>query len=181
MNVLKSFNIPIKGALLGQHEYEFIVDDEFFSAFEYKPFDKGNFKVNLLMDKRPNLLDLEFIIEGNFSAPCDRCLAEIQIPIFSERRILVKFDDLGKEDTDEVIYINSEESHLQVAGLIFELISLSIPISKTLDCDNNDYQFCDKEVLAKYDEIDDELTKAEEEEQEDKLAIWDKLKDIKLN
>lgn len=181
MNGLKSYSIPFKNAQLGVHEYLFRVDKDFFSHFEFSTVEKGTFDVIILMDRKANMLDLEFKIDGSLSTPCDRCLAEIDLKINDVKRIVVKFDDYGKEDTDEVIYISTEDAELNVAELIHEFVALSVPISKTIDCEENDNQFCDKEVLNKIEQIEKEAMEAEKESLEEKLNVWDQLKDIKLN
>ncbi len=163
------------------HEYKFQVDDSFFQDFESKTIEKGNFEIVVVMDKRESMLDLEFQINGSFGSPCDRCLADIRIPLESTQRILVKFDDLGKEDTDEVIYIGTEETNLNVAELILEFIVISLPISNTIDCEENEFEFCDERVLDYYDELEEQAQQLGEEEKSERTAVWDALKDIKLN
>jgi uncharacterized metal-binding protein YceD (DUF177 family) len=175
------FNIPFKNAKLGLHEYHFNVDANFFKEFENSTVEKGKFDIKVVLDKKENMLDLEFYISGSIESPCDRCLAEIQIPVNSVHRILVKFDDFGKEDTDEVIYISSEETIFNVADLIYEFVILSIPFSKTIDCEANDYEFCDEKVLDYYQELEEQDEQLEEEQKEEQSKIWDALKDIKLN
>lgn len=174
------FNIPFKNANLGLHEYNFEVDSDFFEEYENSTVEKGKFDIRVVLDKKENILDLEFHISGNIDSPCDRCLANILVPLSSVQRIVVKFDDFGKEDTDEVIYIGTEETNLDVSDLIYEFISLSIPFSKTIDCEANNYEFCDQKVLDYYQELEDQ-NENEEEEKQEQSKIWDALKDIKLN
>lgn len=175
------FNIPFKNAKLGLHEYHFVVDTDFFREYENSTVEKGKFDIEVVLDKKENMLDLEFNISGSIESPCDRCLAEIQIPIDSVHRIVVKFDDFGKEDTDEVVYISSEETNFNVANLIYEFVSLSIPFSKTIDCEANNFEFCDEKVLDYYQELEEQSEEIEEEQKKEQGKIWDALKDIKLN
>lgn len=181
MDGLKYYNIPIKTADLGLHEYTFEVDDEFFLHFENSFVDNGEFVVKIHLDKRVTLIEVNFIIYGNFKTPCDRCLAEIPIEINTSKRMLFKYDESGKEDEEEVMYITPDDSDINIAGLIYEFISLSIPISKTIDCEENDFQFCDEKVLEYYDLLEEEAEKAAEEDKEERSNIWDALNDIKLN
>lgn len=176
-----TFNIPFKNAKLGLHEYNFQVDHDFFQEYESKTIEKGQFDIKVLLDKKETMLDLEFQISGKIDVPCDRCLAEIDIPVEAVERIVVKFDDFGKEDTDEVIYIGTEETNLNVADLIYEFVSISIPFSNTIDCESNDYKYCDEKVLDYYMALEEESEEAKEPEKEEKSKIWDALKDIKLN
>ena len=180
MEDFKTFDIPFKGAKLGINEYLFQVDDEFFKKFESSPVESGVFDVKVILDKKESILDFQFVIQGSFKAPCDRCLAEISIGVEDEKKLLVKFDDLGKEDTDEVVYIGSEETMFNIAEVLYEFVSLSIPLSKTIDCEENDRKFCDQKVLKIYDRLAEDVEKAEQEDKEES-NIWDDLKDIKLN
>lgn len=176
-----TFNIPFKNAKLGIHEYEFQVESDFFQEYESKEIEKGKFDIVIVMDKRETMLDLEFRIDGYYEAPCDRCLADIQIPVKSAQRILVKFNDFGKEDTDEVIYIGTDETNLNVADLIYEFVAISLPISNSIDCEANNYEYCDEKVLDYYEELEEQAEQMDEEEKAKKTAVWDALKDIKLN
>ncbi len=178
MSGLKPYNIPVKTAGLGVHKYDFEINKDFFKTFEESPLSDGNFKVAIEMDKRPNIIELNFNIEGDISAPCDVCLAEINIPVLGENRILVKYSEIERADEEEIIYISPDDPFVNVANLIYEFIILAIPISKRIDCEANDYQYCDQKVLEYLDQL--EVEEEDEKDEEDR-NIWDSLKDIKFN
>lgn len=179
MSGLKPYNIPVKTAGLGVHNYDFEIDRDFFKNYEDSPIEDGEFHVALIMDKKPNIIELNFNIEGSFKSPCDICLAEISIPAKGENRILVKYSEVERAEEEEIIYITTDEPFVNVANLIYEFIVLSIPISKRIDCEANDYQYCDQKVLEYLDQL--EIENLEEDEDEDDRNIWDSLKDIKFN
>ncbi len=69
---------------------------------------------------------------------CDRCAADLSLPIESEYPIVVKFDEHSEEEKDDsmadVVYINRSDSHLDISQLIYEFINLSIPLNH-VTCD----------------------------------------------
>lgn len=174
MSNFKPFSIPIKAMLIGQRNFQFKVQSWFFEEFENSLIDKGQFEVDLEVDKQSSLITFSFDISGSFEAICDRCTNNIHLPIVVDDRVLVKYDDEGRVD-DEVVYISRDQNEFNVAQLIYEVIHLNIPISNTKDCESEEFKDCNQKVLNK-------LNQTEEEGVEEKgNDIWSELKNIKLN
>lgn len=171
MDPLVSFVIPIRGLFPGQHDYIFDIDAFFFKQFESSPIQDGEVKVELSLDKQPDMYELWFQFEGTVKADCDRCLAPINLPIEGRERLLVKFSLEETFEDAEVIYINPETPKLSVAKYIYEFICLSLPIIKTYDCRAEKVRPCDEEMLS-------HLEQPSEEEPENN-PIWDELKKLK--
>ena len=80
-----------------------------------------------------------------------------------------------QEEDPDVHYISRNESHLHLAGWIYEFINLSIPLQKMCPPDEVGGPQCNKEVLAK-------LAKIEIEGNNSSNPLWkglDKFKDLK--
>ena len=122
MNNLDQFGIPVYGMQYGEHQFDFDIDKTFFSCFEDSPVQEGEFKAVVVCDRRENEFLLNIMIEGSFIAPCDRCLAEINIPSAISKLIWIKYGDHSHpEGVDEdYIYIDESEHIYNVADLIFE-------------------------------------------------------------
>ncbi len=179
MSVLKAYTIPLLGLKVGIHEYDFEVDSNFFAALEDSPIQEGNFKVKLYLDKRPDeMLVLIFSFQGKISTDCDRCLAEIQLPVEGEEQLVVKYADEPREEA-EVIYLAKEAAELNVARFIYEYIVLSTPIIKVYDCQEEDPIPCDEEMLDKLDAINEAPEQADDESEGG--SIWDALKGLPDN
>lgn len=155
MEILKEYSIPIKGLLVGEHVFRYEVDSEFFSEFENSTIKNGAFGVDIKFDRRPDMLIIDFNIEGYELTSCDRCLTEIQVPASGTHELIVKFEE-DMEDTDEIIFISPNESHINVAPFIFEYIHYSTPIKKVRDCDQEANKYCDLDALNKLDAAADE-------------------------
>ena len=171
MDTLVQYTIPIKGLGPGVHEFDFHIDNDFFTHFENSPIQEGDLQLHLVFDKRADLFVLEFDFQGTVKADCDRCLAKIDLPIGNQQRLLVKFSLEEELEEAEVIYIHPEAQKLNVSKYIYEYICLAMPMIKVYDCDQEENRPCNEEMLGYLDN--------EEEENTDSNPIWDELK--KLN
>ncbi len=149
MDSLKHFILPISGMNEGEHFYEFSIDQEFFEHFENTPLSNGNLKVNLLVDKRPSFISLSFDLNGTVKAECDRCTANIGLPIVNQYESVIKMrsENSVSNSEEDVIYLSPFAEEFSVASLIYEIICLSVPMIKTVDCDNMDPRPCNTAVL----------------------------------
>lgn len=170
MNTLKHFSIPIEGMKNGSHEKTFSIENSFFDHFENSLVQKGNFKVELDLDKRPDLIKMNFEIAGSFDTMCDRCMADIALPLRSKNQLLVKYANEAGEEPG-VIYITRDTHHINVSKFIYDSIILSIPLSKVYDCRIEEPFPCDDIVIQKLNILHDENDTTEDE----KNSVWDSL------
>ena len=171
MKQLANFLIPIGGLKNGIHQYRFEVDDDFFMEIEDSAIENARFDVQLILDKRVGMIVCHFGIEGTMDTACDRCLQDINLPLKGQYQLIFKFGE-EQVETDEVVYLPHGENELNMARFVYEYCCLSVPLSRTFDCDNEDNPPCDFDLL----------TKIEKEQQEEKEKIdnpiWDNLKDL---
>jgi uncharacterized metal-binding protein YceD (DUF177 family) len=151
MDSLREFSIAFEGLKDGLHQFQFDVVKQFFSSFENSLISDGKLDVKLDMDKRPDLIILDFHLKGFIWDQCDRCLSNIPIPLEANSELLIKYADEPKEE-EEIIYLTGKESNLNLAKYIYEIIHLNIPIRKLRDCEEEGYSYCDKDVLKKLEE-----------------------------
>lgn len=170
MDALVAYSLPIQGLKTGVHHFKFEVDSAFFAQFEGSPVQDGNVHFDLNLDKRPDMLLLDFSLEGSVKTECDRCTATIDLPIEDERQLIVKFGDAAGESEDEVVFISREASEFNVAKYLYEFIVLALPITNVYDCENDSAPPCNFEVL-------EHLKTDNPEENPD--SVWDSLRDLK--
>ncbi len=170
MDTLVEYIIPHKGLSDGMHSYRFEVNDTFFENFESSLIQKGFFVVDLQLEKTPTMLILNMHIDGTYQAVCDRCVADIQVPLQGSRSVMIKYAD-DAEDEDEIIFISPLEHQVNLANIIHETIMLAKPIANLKDCEAEDYKDCDEAIL---DKLDDDL----QQEQAQGNSTWDALKNI---
>lgn len=182
MDYLERFTIPIQGMNIGVHEYQFSIDSEFFSYFEDSLISKGSYNVDVQIERKERMLVLNFEIEGTFNSNCDRCLAKIDIPSLIDYRVYLKYGLVEKDfsliDVEDVIYISEEDYKYNLSNIIHQLISLSMPLSNTYDCEKDENPKCDFEMLEYLNtQNDEDSDNLEEKNSESSInPIWEKLK-----
>ncbi len=170
MDGLIEYAIPVKGLGIGIHQFRFEIDGTFFGAFEESPVKEGRVDLHLVFDKRMDLYILEFSFAGTVKTSCDRCLADIDLPISGEDRLIVKFSFEEEEEEADVIYINPEAQQLHVARYIYEFIILAIPIIKVYNCEDEVDPACNQEMLEYLERKNDSEPEATNN------PIWEELK-----
>ena len=128
-----SFDIPLESLALGEHEFRFELDDEFFAAFETELLRRGRFDVRLAVEKIRSQVDLRLQFEGAAGVECDRCLEPFALPLAGEESFVVKYDPERADDDGDVIYVPYGTERLNVAKLIFDSIGLALPMAITHD------------------------------------------------
>lgn len=178
MGNLKEFSLPIKGLKNGVHEFNFNIASDFFKKFENTPIEKGDFDVHLTFDKRDSFFELVFDIEGTIGTECDRCTADISLPVSDSQYLTVKYSIEEREEDAEVVYISPEASEFNVAKYIYEFICLAIPFHKAYDCENDDPRPCDFDVLNRINSDTTPSVQDEKNTQSEKKNPFDDLKNL---
>jgi len=171
---LLEYNLPIKGLINGIHQYRFDVDKKFFDQYEQSSIKKGKFDVALELDKRHSMLVLNFETSGEITVNCDRCLNEISIPVQAKDEVLVKFSE-EENMSEDVLILSTEESSLNVADMIYEMIHLNLPLINRKDCEADNYKDCNSKVLEVL-----QGNKEKDAVEGKGNDIWNELKNIKF-
>ena len=175
------FLIPFKGLENGIHNYRFQVSTDFFKKFEKSRVQNGKYQVDLIFDKRDQMMILDFSFEGHFNASCDRCLAMIDIPSNGDDRVIVKQNGSSSVDQNEdVVWIEDDANKIDVAPMIHTMIHLHLPLINERNCEDEDYIFCDHAVLDKIDGESAEESDKDDDSDSDS-GTWDALKDLNLD
>lgn len=109
-------------------KYEFVLDNLFFANIDGPEIQKGKVYVELLVKKTSHAFELNFQTDGIVWVSCDRCLDDMEQPISSIDKLLVKFGHEYAEEGDNLIIIPEEEGEINVAWFIYEFIALAIPM-----------------------------------------------------
>ncbi len=170
VDYLKQFVIPFRGLKNESHHFDFVIDNKFFDAIEYADLSKGSVNVGLDLIKEERMMIFEFDIYGHVTVECDRCLEPFEQPLDGRERLIVKFGETFEEQSDEVIIIPEAEYQFDLSRHIYEYVRLMIPMQCIHPDDETGNSTCNKEMLAK-------LTQDNEEQKTD--PRWDALKKLK--
>jgi uncharacterized metal-binding protein YceD (DUF177 family) len=165
------FSLPFSGIKNGNHTYRFEVNSDFFKFMKSETLLDGKWSVTLELDRRSNICDLVFNIEGHMPTTCDRCTADIILPVSSQYSLVLKVTHEDVEDTEDIIYIKNTEHTLILDQIIYELISLSVPWIRVYDCEKDLPRPCNMIVL----------NKLAENQNDNSGILWEKLKNINPN
>lgn len=149
MKALQEFVIPFMGLKEGIHDYAFDIDAEFFESFEYSDVKHGNVHVDVSMERKERMLIFNFSIRGSLQLPCDRCLAPVDLPIEGTERLIVKFGQEWKEESEEIQLIPETESKIDISSFIYEYIMLLLPYKRMHPEDEG---LCDPSVVDKLEQ-----------------------------
>ncbi|MEX0883886.1 MAG: DUF177 domain-containing protein, partial [Cyclobacteriaceae bacterium] len=132
MKFLRKFDIDIIRLKEGEHHFSFEIGKEFLDHFEkiHEEVSQSDLKVNVRLDKRANLIEVNFEIIGTVELTCDRSLELFDYPLETEQKIIYKYGLEEKEISDEIILITQDTQSINLAQLIYEFILLSIPAKK---------------------------------------------------
>lgn len=173
----REYSIPFSNLKVGEHVFELEIDDTFFDDFEYSEIKQGNIKSEIKLLKRTNMMMLDISIEGTVKTICDRCAAELYLPISSTHQLIVKAGEKRQaEDNDEedIIYLSPSDNEIDLKQYLYEHITLALPIKREHETEEE----CDKEVIDRLKGVS-----IEEPENNDQSTDprWDGLTDLKLN
>ncbi|MBK8502143.1 MAG: DUF177 domain-containing protein [Saprospiraceae bacterium] len=170
MKALDHFSLPLKSTPEGTKILEFVLDRKFFQLFENELVGECEIIQKTTIERRSDLIILHLTHDGTMQADCDRCLEPIKIPVYGERRFVIKFVDEVQEDEDEILYILRDQDKFDLSVLINEVVTLSLPLVKIYDCESDPDAPCNKEVL-KY---------LKTQPSQEVPQVWDQLKNLKL-
>lgn len=172
MEAFIEYIIPHKALLPGTHSYNFNVNRSFFEQFEKSPILDSNIHIEILLDKRIDMLVLDFDISGHFKGACDRCLVDIDVPISGVKSLMIKYSEELLDEEEEIVYISALEQQVNIAKFIYEFVILSLPLGNRRDCKEENFKNCDRDLLRKLDET------AIVEKEQNSGSQWDALKNI---
>jgi uncharacterized metal-binding protein YceD (DUF177 family) len=108
--------------------YEYLLDNKFFIDIDGPDVQKGKVNITLNLTHKASCFELLFHLAGVVFVSCDRCLDDIEIPIETNNRLIVKLGKEYAEESDEVLIIAEEDGTLNLAWFLYEFVALSIPM-----------------------------------------------------
>lgn len=176
--VFKDYTIPFVGLKIGKHQFEYEIDNSFFELFDFQEFNASSLVADLVLTKKANMLELDFLVKGKVNLDCDLTLEAYDQEIYNELSLVVKFGEAYEEVNEELLILPHGEYELEVQQYIYEAVVLGLP-AKRIHPGVEDGSL-DSEILNKLEELKPQ-TSDEKEETKDENEIdprWDKLKQL---
>ena len=122
------FKLALKSMPIGTHEFEYQLDGQFFKEMESADIHDASLTVNLTVNRKDDFYNMAFAFIGDITILCDRCLDEMLLDIDTEYNIVVKYGEAYDDSSDEVLIIPENDNYFNVAQLIYDTVSLEVPI-----------------------------------------------------
>ncbi|CAM2872638.1 Uncharacterized metal-binding protein YceD, DUF177 family [Flavobacterium succinicans] len=183
MNKRKEFVIPFVGLKLGKHQFEYQINRAFFEIFDFNEFEKSNIKVKVVLEKKANLLELDFKHKGTIEVACDLTGEEFDLPVKGKIKLIVRFGETFNNDNEELLILPFGEFEIDIAQYIYEMIVLSVPLRRVHPgVKEGTLQSEALEKLSELSvkkEVKEKNNKNTEQQNKDNIdPRWDKLKQL---
>ncbi|MCX7546541.1 DUF177 domain-containing protein [Xanthomarina sp. F1114] len=175
MKRLKEFTIPFVGLKLGKHHFEYQINKAFFEHFEYEEFNDSAVNVEVELDKKTTLFELDFKISGTVNINCDLTNEAFDQEINNHFNVVVKFGDEYNDEEVDILVLPHGEYEINIQQYIYEFIVLSVP-NKRIHPGVEDGTL-DSEILKKLEELSPGL-KDKKETEEEIDPRWNTLKKL---
>ncbi len=177
MSKTKEYLIPFIGLKLGKHHFEYQISNAFFEIFDYDEFQNSDIKVNVVLEKQSNLLELNFKHKGTVNVPCDMTGEDFDLPIKGKMKLIVRFGEEFNNDNEELLILPFGEFEIDIAQYVYEMIVLSVPLRRVHPGVKDGS--LKTEALEKLNELSIKENKEENKEKEENIdPRWDKLKQL---
>lgn len=176
MNRTKEFLIPFVGLKLGKHHFEYQINNTFFENFDYDEFQNSDIKVAVVLDKKSNMLELEFKHKGTVNVPCDLTGEDFDLPIKGKMKLIVRFGETFNNDNEELLILPFGEFEIDIIQYIYEMIALSVPLKRVHPGVKDGSLKTEALDKLKELQVKEEVKKEDKEENID--PRWDKLKQL---
>jgi uncharacterized metal-binding protein YceD (DUF177 family) len=177
------YKIDLKGMKEDVANYDFLLDNTFFSDIDSPEVQKGKVNVALTVKRTSGAFELSFQTNGFVIVACDRCLDDMEQAVESSDKIFVKFGADYSEEGDNLVVVPEDEGEINVAWFMFEFVALAIPM-KHVHAPGK----CNKEMTSKLkchlrteagdEDADMEMSDGDAEAEDKFDPRWSELKKI---
>jgi uncharacterized metal-binding protein YceD (DUF177 family) len=146
--------LQFSGLALGEHHFEFVLDETFFSEFPLQDLEGLRpTTVRVLLRKANHMLELEFSYEGAMDTTCDLSNDPFVLELSNAFRVVVKFGEAFDDSEPEVLVLPQGSYEADLKQYLYELVALSVPLQRVKpelrtevdadDWDDSDLDFLD--------------------------------------
>jgi DUF177 domain-containing protein len=179
----EDLSIQFSGLIDGFHDFHFEVGNTFFEQLDYSEIQKASLLVDIRLEKRINMMILNFEVSGNVEVMCDRCTDDFFLEVKLQDELIYKFGEEISID-EKIIVLSEKEIEIDISQPIYEFVAIAIP-SKRMHAKGE----CNQEMLEKMDNYlmieSDDATKSNEASEEKSSDTeqtdprWSELKKLK--
>lgn len=163
----------------GKHEYQYKIEDTFFEQFDYSDIEGADLKLEVVLEKKPTMMIVEFDVAGSLKVMCDRCTDSFYYPVSGQDDVIYKFTEHDLDD-EKVIGILPHETVIDITIPVYEFVSLLLPSRRVHpegECNEEMLKEIDNYLMVEADNVDTDPTDDGEDDEID--PRWSQLKKLK--
>ena len=103
MNSLEALKIDLKSLVSEETSLAFDLNDTYFEALDGAEVKRGSLHVSVSIRKATGFFELLFHTEGTVIVQCDRCLDDMEQPVETDNRLIVKLGSEYSEEDDIIV------------------------------------------------------------------------------
>ena len=134
-----AFIIPLNGLKQGRTRFSWKAGAEFFRNFDNKDIKDAEILVDVEVEKSGTYLGIDAVVSGNLTVACDRCGADVSLPVRSWISQSIKFGTepvsgeeivVSEEDERETVYLPEDGGELDMSQTVYDFACLALPMKK---------------------------------------------------
>ena len=142
------FIIPLNGLATGKNEFFWKVGKGFFESFENAEIIDAEIDVTVVVEKSGRYVGVDCSVDGTVAVECDRCLERLDMPVYTDVLLSVKYGDEESSDDPhegerEVLFVPEDSAEIDMSQIIYDYVCLSLPMQRTHDDGE-----CDPETVS---------------------------------
>lgn len=130
MQTMEQFKVDFKRIHADAEIRNVRLDSLFFEQLDQEEINGGDVNVRLILQEKDDVYIVEVNIVGNVIVSCDRCMADLQLPVNTSEVIKFKYGEEDHSDTNNYEYIHDLVKPYDLSWLIYEIVEVSLPISR---------------------------------------------------
>lgn len=147
----RAYKIPFKSLSDEEHLFDYELDKSFFLKHETLEewSVEGKLIVKVALFKKDNTRKINILIQGDLITFCDRCLDTLILPFEEENIFFIRKRCEGEEDREDTIFVEPEDSDIELSQLFYEMIMTGIPQKKK----HNNETDCNVEMIKRIEQM----------------------------
>ena len=154
---MQPFVIALNGLAAGKTQFRWHAEGQFFSGFENSEILDADIDIDVIVEKSGKYIGVDIDLDGTVTVECDRCLADLQLPVSASPRFSVKFgeesenDKLTADGEREIIFLPESDTDMDLSQVIYDYTCLSLPLSRVHEdggCDPETVKYLSTEENA---------------------------------
>ena len=123
--------LQFSGLALGEHHFEFVLDETFFSEFPLQDLEGLRpVTVRVAMRKANHMLELDFAFDGEMDTTCDLSNDPFVLELHNAFSVVVKFGEAFDDSEPEVLVLPHGSYEVDLKQYLYELVALSLPLQR---------------------------------------------------